>query len=125
MNLRLVGTRDQVSDAVAALEKTAWLRITKTSRPYPVRRKHREQIRIYLDVQVDSGRAVDIALGGRPIDHPDVDINGGHREVWLVIGGVGGYVCGEPVADRPDGICGMPVETEPCPNHDRPEANPC
>lgn len=36
------------------------------------------------------------------------------REKWLVIDGVGGYVCAEPVADNPDGICGMPVESEPC-----------
>ncbi|MFI6228577.1 hypothetical protein ACIBCR_14850 [Micromonospora echinospora] len=29
----------------------------------------------------------------------------------------GGFVCAVPVPDRPDGICGMPVESEPCSDH--------
>ena len=30
----------------------------------------------------------------------------------------GGYVCARPVPGNPDGICGMPVESEPCPEHE-------
>lgn len=41
----------------------------------------------------------------------------GRREKWIVLSGVGGYVCAEPDPDRPDGICGMPVESEPCTIH--------
>lgn len=29
----------------------------------------------------------------------------------------GGQVCAVPMPDRPDRICGMPVESEPCPEH--------
>lgn len=29
----------------------------------------------------------------------------------------GGQVCAVQVAYKPDGICGMPVESEPCPDH--------
>lgn len=29
----------------------------------------------------------------------------------------GGQVCAAPMPDRPDGICGMPVESEPCQEH--------
>lgn len=39
------------------------------------------------------------------------------REVWVVIDGMGGYVCGESMPDMPDGICGMPTESEPCSIH--------
>lgn len=41
----------------------------------------------------------------------------GRRETWIVINGVGGYVCAEDDKGRPDDICGMPVETEPCTIH--------
>jgi hypothetical protein len=47
----------------------------------------------------------------------DIKVNDGRREAWLVYMGVGGYVCAEPDADKPDGICGMPVESEPCDIH--------
>lgn len=33
--------------------------------------------------------------------------------------GVGGYVCAVPTPGGPDGICGMPTETDPCPVHAR------
>lgn len=36
---------------------------------------------------------------------------------WVVISGVGGYVCAAPESSRTGGICGMPVESEPCPTH--------
>lgn len=42
---------------------------------------------------------------------------GGRREKWIVIDGVGGYICAEPEPGKPDGICGMPVESEPCNIH--------
>lgn len=41
----------------------------------------------------------------------------GRREAWIVISGVGGYVCAEPDQGKPDGICGMPAESEPCTIH--------
>lgn len=41
----------------------------------------------------------------------------GRRETWVVIGLVGGWVCAEPDPAFPDGICGMPVESEPCNVH--------
>lgn len=39
------------------------------------------------------------------------------REKWIVLAGVGGYICAEPDPNKPDGICGMPVESEPCTIH--------
>lgn len=38
-------------------------------------------------------------------------------EVWSPACAPGGYVCGHPDPDRPDGICGVPVETVPCEYH--------
>lgn len=38
-------------------------------------------------------------------------------EVWSSACAPGGYVCAVPDPDRPDGICGMPVESEPCAEH--------
>jgi hypothetical protein len=38
-------------------------------------------------------------------------------ETWVLICGVGGFVCNHPSPGRPDGICGMPTESEPCPYH--------
>lgn len=38
-------------------------------------------------------------------------------EVWSDACAPGGYVCAVPDPDRPDGICGMPVEDEPCAAH--------
>lgn len=39
--------------------------------------------------------------------------------VWSDAVAPGGMVCAVPMADRPDGICGMPVESEPCTVHAR------
>lgn len=39
---------------------------------------------------------------------------------WVIIDGVGGYVCAAPTPGYPDGICGMPTESEPCPEHGQP-----
>nr|WP_301951245.1 hypothetical protein [Nonomuraea gerenzanensis] len=39
------------------------------------------------------------------------------REVWVIHDEMGGYVCAEPDPEGPDGICGMPTETEPCDRH--------
>jgi hypothetical protein len=47
----------------------------------------------------------------------DVKFIDGRREAWIVIAGIGGYVCAEPDAGKPDGMCGMPVESEPCDIH--------
>ena len=41
----------------------------------------------------------------------------GGPEVWSDAVPPGGYVCAAPDPDRPDGICGMPVESEPCLDH--------
>jgi len=51
----------------------------------------------------------------------DIKAVDGRREAWVVIDHVGGYVCAEPAPALPDGICGMPVESEPCNIH-HPEA---
>lgn len=62
------------------------------------------------------------ALYWRLADRADVTVRDGRREAWIVIAGVGGFVCAEPEPDLPDGICGMPVESEPCTIH-HPEAD--
>lgn len=41
----------------------------------------------------------------------------GRREAWLLICGIGGWVCAEPDPAFPDQMCGMPVESEPCDIH--------
>lgn len=43
-------------------------------------------------------------------------------EVWSDACAPGGYVCGAPDPGKPDGICGMPVEDEPCAEHAEPRA---
>lgn len=116
MKIRLMGDGDQVDNALAALEKTPWLRITAVSRPYANRRDP-GQMRIYLDAEVDPAGAVDRAIGGVPAGPLPVEIIDGRREMWLIICGVGGYVCAEPDPRHPDGVCGMPVESEPCSIH--------
>ena len=47
----------------------------------------------------------------------DIKTVDGRREAWIVVDLVGGYVCAEPDPGLPDGICGMPVESEPCDIH--------
>ena len=42
---------------------------------------------------------------------------GGAPTVWSDAIPPGGRVCAAPMPDLPDGICGMPVESEPCPDH--------
>lgn len=41
----------------------------------------------------------------------------GRREGWLIYHGVGGWVCAEVDQATQDGLCGMPVESEPCDIH--------
>lgn len=38
-------------------------------------------------------------------------------EIWSDAVAPGGYVCAVPMPGQPDGICGYPVESEPCPKH--------
>jgi hypothetical protein len=45
----------------------------------------------------------------------------GRLELWLPFPLPGGWVCGEPDDSTEDGMCGYPVESEPCPVH-HPEA---
>jgi hypothetical protein len=40
--------------------------------------------------------------------------NNGHPTAWVICMEVGGYVCAAPDPSAFDGICGMPVESEPC-----------
>ncbi len=47
----------------------------------------------------------------------DVKLVDGRREAWLFYMGVGGWICAELDLQLPDGICGMPVESEPCTIH--------
>lgn len=44
-------------------------------------------------------------------------INGGPPTVWSDAVPPGGQVCAVYAPGRPDDICGMPVESEPCPDH--------
>jgi hypothetical protein len=39
--------------------------------------------------------------------------------VWSSAVPPGGYVCAVPDATKPDGVCGEPVESEPCREHTR------
>lgn len=48
---------------------------------------------------------------------PKVRIVDGRRETWIVVCGMPGVVCAEPDPSGPDGVCGMPVESEPCSIH--------
>lgn len=48
---------------------------------------------------------------------PDITAVDDRREAWIVLHGMGGYVCAEPDPDGPDGLCGMPVESESCSIH--------
>lgn len=81
------------------------------------RREGAEQMR---DLAADE---VLLAAGAdhiRSLALPDEDTavdNGGAPAVWSNAAAPGGMVCGYPVADRLDGICGMPVESEPCTGH--------
>lgn len=47
----------------------------------------------------------------------------GRLELWLPLPLPGGWVCGEPDDTRPDGVCGMPIESEPCTDH-HPDPDP-
>lgn len=51
------------------------------------------------------------------------EINGDLPARWVFvpgIGEIGGWVCAVPDPGRPDGICGNPVESEPCGQHETP-----
>lgn len=41
----------------------------------------------------------------------------GRLELWLPLPLPGGWVCGEPDDAQPDGMCGMPIESESCNVH--------
>lgn len=41
----------------------------------------------------------------------------GRREEYIRWPLPGGWVCAEPDSSMPDGVCGMPVESEPCTVH--------
>lgn len=45
------------------------------------------------------------------------DLNAGHPVTWSSAVAPGGTVCAVPDPAGPDGICGMPVESEPCGRH--------
>jgi hypothetical protein len=45
---------------------------------------------------------------------PAPELNGGNPVQWSDACAPGGMVCAVPSPSRPDGICGMPVESEPC-----------
>lgn len=45
----------------------------------------------------------------------------GRAEMWMPFPLPGGWVCAEPDDNADDGMCGMPVESEPCNIH-HPEA---
>jgi hypothetical protein len=39
--------------------------------------------------------------------------------VWSDAVAPGGMVCAVPIPGKPEGVCGMPVESEPCTEHAR------
>lgn len=41
----------------------------------------------------------------------------GRAEAWIVVAGIGGWVCAEPGPGLPGELCGIPVEDEPCSLH--------
>jgi hypothetical protein len=52
------------------------------------------------------------------LDESDDDaFNGGAPTVWSDAVAPGGLVCAAQAEHMPDGICGWPVESEPCPAH--------
>jgi hypothetical protein len=63
------------------------------------------------------------ALGLTEVDHSDGqftqdrDFNGGAPTLWSDAVAPGGLVCAAPSLGLPGGICGFPVESEPCPEH--------
>ena len=68
-------------------------------------------------VEADCGRAVlNLLNGGQPL-------NGPHPAVWSDAVAPGGMVCAVPAPGNPDGICGNPVETEPCNQHEEAEGD--
>jgi excisionase family DNA binding protein len=63
-------------------------------------------------LEAGCGRAVlDLLNGGHPL-------NGPHPAVWSGACLPGGMVCAVPNPSLPDGICGNPVESEPCRLHE-------
>lgn len=54
------------------------------------------------------------ALSG---DDSESDLNAGRPVLWSSAVAPGGTVCAVPDPACPDGICGMPVESEPCDRH--------
>lgn len=55
---------------------------------------------------------VALALAAVLAAHLDMDV-----EFWSSACAPGGWVCGAIDPGRPDGVCGMPVESEYCPEH--------
>ena len=51
---------------------------------------------------------------------PDPDLNNGRPAIWSAAVPPGGMVCAAPDRLQPDGICGRPVESEPCDRHEPP-----
>ena len=52
-----------------------------------------------------------------PPHSKQVRLNEGRLEFWVGLPMPGGWVCGEPDDGKPDGACGYPVESAPCPIH--------
>jgi hypothetical protein len=49
--------------------------------------------------------------------HDDGPENAGNPVAWSSAAAPGGWVCAVPAPGHLDGICGMPVESEPCREH--------
>lgn len=62
-----------------------------------------------------------------PANNHDVSVNARPepQAVWSDVVPPGGEVCAVPMPAMPDGVCGMPVESEPRPEHARPELLVC
>lgn len=59
-----------------------------------------------------TSQPVALAMAGVLAAHLGMDV-----EFWSSACVPGGWVCGAIDPQRPDGVCGMPVESEPCPEH--------
>jgi hypothetical protein len=52
-----------------------------------------------------------------------IELNNGQPVVFSAAVAPGGWVCAVTADGNPDGICGTPVESEPCPDHARQHAD--
>lgn len=84
-------------------------------------RRSRFEYEERVSEQVENLRAeltqADLVIASMRAALDEADAKETAPEVWSDAVAPGGYVCAAPDPTRPDGICGMPVEDEPCSEH--------